>query len=113
MRTPGSALEIAESVVSQYEPLKGQQRTVIQEGEAESWLGLPSRDRTLYSRSSAATRSSSALPTLLNSVISVGLVRTGFWPLTNSGRSARRFSRRITPDLSGISRSPASAIAPS
>src|SRR5438445_11568948 len=61
----------------------------------------------------AATRSSSAHPRLLNSVMSASEVRTSFSPATSWCRSATIWSRAILPVPIGISRSPASASAPS
>src|SRR5262249_54201569 len=61
----------------------------------------------------AATRSSSAQPTLLNSVLSSAFARLGLFPLTSSCRSAVRCARETTPRPRGINRSPASAKAPS
>src|ERR1700693_3836424 len=58
--------------------------------------------------STAAARSSIALPTDLNKVICLSEVRPLALPATSSNRSPQMFLWRITPRRSGITTSPAS-----
>ena len=70
----------------------------------------PARQRAATSR--AAQRSSSAVPTDLNSVISSSRTRPGCRPAHRSASSARTCSTAIVPAPSGCTRSPASLSAP-